>query len=150
MSQRSLGTILGKPIESTYKAKVIRIVDGDTVELLLPDKTHPNCRLEGIDAPEKKQPFGSKATEHLKSLTIGQTLTIHQTGVDHWGRPIVIIMLEDSGSVNASLIENGFAWHFTKYSDDHDLSQLESAARSRGVGLWHDSNPMPPWEWRKK
>ena len=38
--------IFGKRIEKTFEAPIIRVIDADTVELLLEDKTTPNCRLE--------------------------------------------------------------------------------------------------------
>ena len=72
--------IYGEEIKETFDAKAIRAVDGDTIELLLDDGTHPNFRLASIDAPEKNQPFGSKATEAVKELCVGKNVTVHQTG----------------------------------------------------------------------
>ena len=44
--------------------KVVRIADGDTIRVLL-DKTQHKIRLEGIDAPEKGQAYGTKASQAL-------------------------------------------------------------------------------------
>lgn len=53
---------MSQQIQHTFTAKVIRVVDGDTVELLLHYRTHANFRLAGIDAPEVGEPFADKAT----------------------------------------------------------------------------------------
>ncbi|BCI73911.1 thermonuclease family protein [Citrobacter freundii] len=38
--------------------RIVRVLDGDTVEMLEPGKQLTLIRLAGIDAPEKSQPFG--------------------------------------------------------------------------------------------
>ena len=48
------------PAETVYQGKVVRIVDGDTLVLLVDEKQH-KIRLSDIDTPERKQPFGTKA-----------------------------------------------------------------------------------------
>lgn len=52
---------------SEIKAKVIRVLDGDTIEVLQ-ESTPVRVRLLNIDAPEKKQPFGRWSGERLKAL----------------------------------------------------------------------------------
>ena len=47
----------------TFTGKVVRILDGDTVEVLDVTNTSHRFRLAGINAPEKAQPFGTKAKE---------------------------------------------------------------------------------------
>ena len=147
--------MFGKRIEKTFKAPIIRIIDADTVELLLEDKTTPNCRLESIDAPEtgskniSGQPFGDKATEALKRLTNGKQIVIHQTGIDGFKRPLVFIEA-DGINVNAELIRQGYAWAYTEYNDDAELARLELEAKQANRGLWADPEPMAPWAWRKQ
>jgi endonuclease YncB( thermonuclease family) len=51
--------------------------------------------------------------------------------------------------VNRELVAQGFAWVYRKYSDDADLLKLEAEANQKGLGLWADPNPIPPWEWRR-
>lgn len=43
----------------------------------------------------------------------------------------------------------GLSWHYKQYSKDKKLAELEGEARMLRVGLWTDSNPIPPWEWRR-
>ena len=148
-------TIYGKPIVATFEAKAIRAVDGDTVEILFPDKTHPNCRLESIDTPEPgsrnwpPQPFSGKASEAVKTLCIGKTVTVHQTGQDRNQRPLVFIVV-DGVNLNAELLRRGLAWHYKEHSDDPELAAMEVEARDAKRGLWADPESMPPWEFRVK
>ena len=141
--------LYGQPVERSYPGKIIRIVDGDTVELLLEDMTHPNFRLASIDAPERGQAFGEKAREILKPY-IGQIATIHQTDTDRWQRPIAFIELSDGLNVNAAMLDAGMAWHYHEYSQSAELDQLERNARVTGRGLWADVHAMAPWDWRRQ
>ena len=61
--------VYGKPIVETYTAKVVRIIDGDTIEVLDADNTKIKIRLEGIDTPEPKQAFGNVAKKAVGELT---------------------------------------------------------------------------------
>ena len=54
----------------SFEAKVVKIADGDTITVLL-DKTQHKIRLEGIDAPEKGQPYGTKARQALADKIFG-------------------------------------------------------------------------------
>jgi endonuclease YncB( thermonuclease family) len=50
---------------------------------------------------------------------------------------------------NAEQVRRGMAWVFDRYVTDLSLYRLQEAARSSRLGLWSDSSPMPPWEWRQ-
>ena len=63
--------VCGKGITETFPAKVVRIVDGDTIEVLTDDNTKFKIRLEGIDTPEPKQAFGNVAKQAIGELTHG-------------------------------------------------------------------------------
>ena len=132
------------------KAKIIRILDGDTAEILygqLPIK----LRLEHIDCPEKrgKQPFGNRAKIALSDLCFGQMVSVSSDGkFDRNGRLIGVIFNKDSLNVNKEMVRLGMAWHFKKYSDDMSYDHLEREARAAKVGLWSDPNPIAPWDYR--
>jgi micrococcal nuclease len=57
--------------ETVYLGKVVRIVDGDTLTLLV-DSKQLKIRLSDIDTPEKKQPFGTRAKQALSDLAFGK------------------------------------------------------------------------------
>jgi endonuclease YncB( thermonuclease family) len=60
----ALGLVASSPPTPTLTGKVVDIADGDTLTLLV-DKTQIKVRLEGIDTPERGQPFGRKAGQAL-------------------------------------------------------------------------------------
>ena len=140
-----LSTLSG---QTSFVCKVIGIKDGDTIEILTSAKKTITIRLNGIDAPEKNQAYGQKSKENLSKLIFGKQVKIYSFGNDRYGRLLADIYL-DSINVNYCQVENGFAWHFKKYSKDEYLAQLENRARAQKLGLWQDKNPMPPWDFRK-
>jgi endonuclease YncB( thermonuclease family) len=58
-------------LQEGIKGKVVSVTDGDTLTVLDEDKTQRKIRLAGIDAPEKKQPHGTKAREALAAKMFG-------------------------------------------------------------------------------
>jgi len=132
-----------------FTAKVIRILDGDTMEVLY--KNHPvKIRLAHIDCPEKRgsQPFGNQAKQALSDLCFGQMVNIEVEKYDRYKRLIAIIVNGKKQIVNQEMIKQGMAWHFKKYSADEVYSKLETRARTNKIGLWKSPHPVPPWEWR--
>ncbi len=57
--------------------KLIHILDGDTIDILTGDKTTIRIGLNGIDAPEKGQPFGDTAKEFLSDNIGGKKCSNH-------------------------------------------------------------------------
>ena len=51
-------------LADTLTGRVVRVTDGDTIVVLDSANTQHKIRLTGIDAPEKKQAFGTKSKEH--------------------------------------------------------------------------------------
>ncbi|MCQ2209522.1 MAG: thermonuclease family protein [Paludibacteraceae bacterium] len=135
--------------EQTLSGKVIHITDGDTYIILLDQNEQKTIRMEGIDAPEKGQDFSRKASDYLKSLILGKIVTIKFTETDQYGRFIALTYLENGTEISHEMIKNGWAWHFKKYNQDKDLSDLESEAKKKGLGLWADQYAIEPWIERK-
>ena len=51
----------------------MRVTDGDTIVVLDAGKVQHKIRLQGIDAPERHQAYGTKSKEHLSDLVAGKT-----------------------------------------------------------------------------
>lgn len=123
-----------------------RVIDGDTFELQ--GKT---IRLNGIDAPEHGQNCGSwtcgrAATEALAGLIEGQKLDCVTQSTDAYGRDIATCATGGK-DVGATLVENGVAWAFRKYSDVYAQQELDAKARS--LGIWSGREDYtPPWDFR--
>jgi endonuclease YncB( thermonuclease family) len=137
----------------TLVGKVVRILDGDTVEVLDARKRTHRVRLAGIDAPESKQPFGTKAKRALSSLVGGETVTVDWHKRDRYDRLVGKLMLAGTDA-NLALVRAGFAWWYREYAGEQSPSDrrlyeaAERAARREGVGLWADPRPIAPWDWR--
>ncbi len=120
---------------------------GDTLVLLVDHQQH-KIRLSDIDTPERKQPFGTRAKQALSELAFGKQARVVEVTVDRYGR-IVGRVFVDGIDVNRELVAQGYAWVYRKYSQDEELLKLEAQAKEKGLGLWADPDPIPPWEWRR-
>jgi endonuclease YncB( thermonuclease family) len=136
------------------KGEVVSIADGDTLTVLDTNKRQYKVRLAGIDAPEKKQPFGDRSRRNLASLLFRSQIAVEWTKRDRYGRLVGVVRV---GGTDAGLqqIRAGMAWHYKTYQ--REQSRLERAAyadaevqaRQTRAGLWGDSNPQPPWDFRR-
>ncbi len=130
------------------KGKVVGVTDGDTITVLDEmDKGNFKIRLDKIDAPEKKQAFGSKAKQFLSSLIFGKQVTVRYKAVDRYGR-IVGVVYCDGAEINLVMVQNGYAWHYNYYDKTPAYIQAEKQARADKKGLWADPNPINPYEFR--
>ena len=129
--------------------KVIKVSDGDTITLLTDDKVSHKVRLNDIDAPEKKQPFGSKSRDNLASYIAGEIVTVRYKSKDRYGRVLGTIYF-DNLDINLQQIKNGYAWVYKQYSKNQTYYKEEQKARDLKKGLWIEKEPIAPWEFRKQ
>ena len=141
---------LSTAIAQAWQGKVVRVIDGDTVIVLNIDNQQTKIRLYGIDAPEKKQAFGTKAKQFLSSLIFGKVVDVVDLGNDMYGRTVGKIYL-DSQYINLRMVECGYSWHYRRYAPkDSELSLAQDRARQQHLGLWADPTVVAPWNYRKK
>ena len=137
-----------------WQGKVIHVTDGDTIVVLTEDKEQVRVRLYGIDAPESRQPFGSKATRFVRDKAALQIVEIDERYLDRYGRTIATVHLSDGTNLNEELVRVGLAWVYTRYCDEQPMCSrwdaLQQEARMNRIGLWVDKEPVPPWQWRSK
>ncbi len=138
----------------TLRGRVVGVADGDTVTVLDAQKVQHKVRLSGIDAPERSQAFGQRSKEHLSDLVFGQTVEVDFNKTDRYGRLIGKIVVNGQDA-NLQQLHAGMAWHYKEYEREQPpeerrrYAQAEDDARDRGVGLWKDLKPVPPWEFRR-
>lgn len=132
----------------TVTGKVVSVTDGDTIVVLI-DRVSVKVRLDGIDAPERRQAYGNAARERVAALTFGKVVTLHTKGTDRYGRTIAMV-IADERSVNVAMVREGLAWHYREYSKDDELAKAEAEAKAAKRGLWADEMPVAPWEFRKR
>ncbi len=136
---------------ASFTGVVVKVIDGDTCDILCEGATTTRVRLAEIDCPEKGgQPYGQKAKEFVIKNAAQKRVRVDVRTIDRYGRTVGEIFLPDGTSLNRLLVEEGYAWWYRKYSSDSSLGQLELDARLKRRGLWADKDPVAPWDWRKK
>lgn len=150
-----LGFLLGgcstKP-PTVFQARVVAVTDGDTVKVLYGPggPAELKIRLYGIDAPEKKQPFGQRSKMALSNLVFGREVEVQVKDKDRYGR-LVSVLRSGSLDINQEMVASGMAWWYQHYAPhDQLLAKAQARARERRLGLWSDPNPVPPWQFRKQ
>lgn len=133
----------------SIRGKVVAVTDGDTIKIRTLTQTH-TIRLLGIDAPEKKQAFGTQAKLALSEKVFGKEVLVkRQKKLDRYGRVLGDVYL-NSRWIDREMVAEGLAWHYKQYSKSPELAKAEQAAREAKLGLWQDKNPIPPWEFRRQ
>ena len=86
----------------------------DTAHILLANHVKEKIRLDGVDAPERKQPHGNKAKQYLTSIIGNKRVTVKFTKRDRYGR--IVGKIEYKGlDINLEMVKAGYAWHYKKY-----------------------------------
>ncbi len=142
---------------------VIAITDGDSLTCL-DNKTNEQIRVRliGIDAPERRQPFGTEAKAKLSELVLEKSakLECHKTDQDErrickvWVQPAECPDCVKTLDAGLAMLTVGMAWWDQK--DANTLPQQERAAyefaqteaKAKKAGLWSDPDPVPPWDWQ--
>ena len=128
------------------EGRVVKVVDGDTIDVLDSTKTKHRIRFYGIDAPESKQAYGQKAKEFLASMIAGEAVKVVVKDKDHYGRSIGKVLLGNT-DINKEMVANGYAWAYTEYSKDYITD--EANARAFKLGLWQEKHPIKPSDFRR-
>ncbi len=137
------------PDGPTVEARVDRVVDGDTIIVILAGQRQ-RLRYIGIDSPESVKPdtpverMGREATAANQALVEGRTVVLETdvSDTDRFGRLLRDVWVERDGVlvlVNLEMVRMGFA-HVTTFPPDVKyadrlLAALDEA-RASGVGLW--------------
>lgn len=128
---------------------VIKIVDGDTFDMLTSEKKTIRIRMNGIDCPERKQDFYQAAKDALGRMIFKKKVEIIVTGRDR-NRRVIATVFCNGQDINLAMVQNGYAWHYKKYSADSSLARAEIQARKKKTGLWAKPDPIAPWSFRAK
>jgi len=131
--------------------RVTRIIDGDSLELLVAGEEPLSFRLNQTAAPEKSQPYGDRATKALAALILGKRVRVEVVALDRYGRTVGEIYIGDT-HVNAEMVRRGHAWAYTRYVETLAIVELEDEARKHERGLWQLplAERDAPWVWRHR
>jgi micrococcal nuclease len=131
-----------------FTGEVIRVLDGDTIEVLH-EKKPERIRLYGIDCPEKGQAFGQKAKQATSSLLFGKDVRIESHGRDKHRRTLGTVFDGDL-NVNQKLVKEGWCWCLGSLCRKNRLlSNSNKRRRKLRKGYGQTPNPVPPWLYRR-
>jgi len=132
-----------------FVGRVVKVSDGDTLTVLV-ERKEIKVRLDSIDAPELRQPYGRRAQQSLAELCAARTARVVERGHDRYGRTVGRIAC-DGVDANAEQVRRGMAWVFERYAPRNSpLYGLQGDARLNRRGLWSEPQPTAPWDWRLK
>ena len=117
----------------TYEGRVIKVTDGDTINILHKGK-ELRIRLAEIDAPEKGQPYWRKSKDALANFVSDKDVIVDEYDVDRYGR-VVGHVYHGNFWVNAAMVRSGNAYVYTRYATSILLYELEKDARDSQEGI---------------
>ncbi len=135
----------GGPARDPVSARVVRAVDGDTIEVAI-DGDVEDVRYIGVDTPETVKPdepvqcYGPEASAFNHRLVDGETvrLVFDRELRDVYGRLLAYVHVGGT-FVNAELVRDGYARTLEippNTAEADRLAKLEQAAGEAGIGLW--------------
>lgn len=96
-----------------YKAKVINVVDGDTIDCLIDlgfnVSIKQRLRLSGIDTPERKEEGFSEAKEFLHGKIMNQNIVVKIEGRSKWGYYLASLFDLNGFNINEEILRLGLA-----------------------------------------
>lgn len=126
------------------KAKVERVIDGDTFIATINDESF-TIRLLGVDTPETVHPnlpveeFGAEASDYLKELIEDKTIMLAFDGprFDKYNRLLAYAYC-DGKMINAELIKEGLAHAYTYFDFKYIVAfpKYEAEAQANERGMW--------------
>ena len=127
--------------------QVVRVIDGDTIQVCCIARKREKVRYIGINTPETKHPtkgveyYGKEAAKANRKLVEDKTviLTFDVEQRDRYGRLLAYVFLEDGTFVNAWLVEHGFAQVMTvppNVKHQELFLKIQREAREGRRGLW--------------
>ncbi len=141
-------TVAADPITAT--ATVLRVVDGDTIDIRDDVRGRLRVRLLGIDTPETKEPgytvgcWGPEATEFAKSTMLGQRVELvadpTQDRTDRYGRTLAYLVRADGWDYSVEAAREGaaksYVYRGVPVSRYDAIEAAETEARDARRGLW--------------
>jgi len=136
--------------DTVFSAPVTKVIDGDTIEVRRLGKI-VRVRLWGIDTPEWQQGFSREAREFTRRRLAGRQVELRVKTWDAYGRLVAMVMV-DGNPLNEELLREGLAWVHIYYCKEpicRQWRQLENEAKRDRRGLWRESHPIAPWQWKQ-
>ena len=137
-----------------YPVDVLRVIDGDSVKVRLPDGDEYSVRMYGIDAPEKDQRAGRASREFLDRVVDSRRhWRLRVVDVDRYQRLVGVLYPEDGSvrdSANHAMVESGLAYWYREYGGEElGFDDAERYAKRERAGVWGQQDAVRPWDHRR-
>jgi micrococcal nuclease len=129
-------------IKKQFTATVVSVIDGDTVDVLIPPGRRERVRLHGMDAPESGEPFSVVARNFLRVMLFTKDVVLDGRDVDRYGRLVARITV-DGEDPTVQTIAAGLACTFHTYSREPVLDAAMAGARESRLGFWAQPKQLP-------
>jgi micrococcal nuclease len=133
----------------SYRALVVRVVDGDTVWL------QPaggggirKLRVQGIDAPEICQADGRAARDTLRSLLQRQWVDVRSLKRDTYDRDLGHLWWQGQ-DVGEWMVREGWAWSYRWQGESGPYADVERQANVAQRGVHRRSQAVYPGTFRR-
>lgn len=140
-------TVAADPV--TVTATVLKVVDGDTIDIRDDNRGRLRIRVLGIDTPETKKPgysvgcWGPEATQFAKDTLVGQRVALvldpTQDRTDRYGRTLAYLVKGDGWDYSVEAARAGAALAYiyeTPVQKHAEIAAAEQEARAASRGLW--------------
>lgn len=134
---------------------VVSVGDGDTLRVKDRQGKISTVRLGCVDASELKQHlYGKNARDRLQQLVPTDTIvTMRTIDRDRYGRTVAELYKDDL-SINLELVLEGQAVVYPQYIDGCNATkdrynQAQAQAKKKRLGIWQQSFPVMPWDFRR-
>jgi micrococcal nuclease len=129
---------------------VTRVSDGDTLWLQLQSgaRAPVKLRLQGIDAPERCQPWGEQSRAALAARVLQRHVAVSTKSSDDYGRVLGLLSL-DGEDINAWMVAQGHAWSARWHRSIGRYAAQEQTARVSRKGLFAQPDAIEPRQFRK-
>lgn len=137
-------------IPDGFAATVVKIVDGDTIDIQSQARGRLRLRLVGIDTPEVKKPRytkgcgGLEASNFAKQMLDGKQVTVvidpSQDAHDRWGRTVAAVFLADGRNFSVESARAGYAQSYVYKNRPSrwagEIRDAEKQSQEAHRGIW--------------
>lgn len=134
--------------DEVFEGTVVRIIDGNTVEVLAENDERYQVMLHEVDCPELTQAFGQEAKTFTEEALLNEKVVVKIVAKDRWGNRLAVITHAET-DIRTALLEKGLAWTAER-NPNEVFEKLRTEAQQRGRGLWSEQHPTPPWNYRRQ
>lgn len=134
--------------EAIFTAKVIGVIDGNTIEVIDANDETYTFMLSEVDCPEMGQELSAEAKAFTSDLILKKKVIIERAGKDWLGNKLAVIKYKNGRVLHEEILKKGMGWASKKSSNQS--ASLQSGAKDQSIGIWSVDEPTPPWIFRRQ